>query len=386
MNHWSDWNPVAAESPWTLGVEEEVMLLDPASWQLAWCTDEVLDSFDLDGQASPETHGCALEIATRPQPNVAEAINEIATLRARLARGLEPHGLVAAVAGTHPLAVWEDVEISPGARYQFLYSSMREIARREPTFGLHVHVAVPDPEAAVRALNGLRAHLPVILALSANSPFWQGRETGLASIRVPLFGMFPRTGIPRHFDDYRDYVAAIDRLLVTGAFPEPTFLWWDVRLQPKLGTLEVRIMDAQTRISDTAALTALVQCLVRLEAMEGWADATVEAPEVVAENHFLAARDGVRAQLLFPRKHGTRPMREWVGEMLAACAPHAADLGCAAELATVATLLEAPGEARQRALASALPGEGDPEQLRELVRALHLDFASSRAEPAALHA
>jgi glutamate---cysteine ligase / carboxylate-amine ligase len=198
--------------------------------------------------------------------------------------------------------------------------------------------------------------------------------------------MFPRTGIPRHFDDYRDYVAAIDRLLVTGAFPEPTFLWWDVRLQPKLGTLEVRIMDAQTRISDTAALTALVQCLVRLEAMEGWADATVEAPEVVAENHFLAARDGVRAQLLFPRKHGTRPMREWIGDMLAACAPHAAELGCAAELATVATLLEAPGEARQRALASALPGEGDPEQLRELVRALHLDFASSRAEPAALRA
>ena len=143
---------------------------------------------------------------------------------------------------------------------------MRELARREPTFGLHVHVAVPEPDAALRALNAVRAHLPVLLALSANSPYWQGRDSGLASARTPIFQAFPRTGPPRAFRDYAEYVEAIDVLMRCDAIPEPTFLWWDARLQPRFGTLEVRIMDAQTRVADTAAIAALVQCLVKLEA------------------------------------------------------------------------------------------------------------------------
>ena len=143
---------------------------------------------------------------------------------------------------------------------------MRELARREPTFGLHVHVAVPDPETALRALNAIRGHLPVLLALSANSPFWQGRDSGLASARTPIFQAFPRTGPPRRFSGYADYVEAIDVLVRCDAIPEPTFLWWDARLQPRFGTLEVRIMDSQIRVADTAAIAALVQCLVRLEA------------------------------------------------------------------------------------------------------------------------
>ena len=126
---------------------------------------------------------------------------------------------------------------------------MRELARREPTFALHVHVAVPDAEIAVRACNAMRAHLPVLLALSANSPFWQGRDSGLASARTPVFQAFPRTGIPREFATYAEYVEAIDVLMRCGAIPEPTFIWWDVRLQPRFGTLEVRIMDAQTRVA-----------------------------------------------------------------------------------------------------------------------------------------
>ena len=240
------------------------------------------------------------------------------------------------MAGTHPFAQWSDVEVSPGARYQSIYDSMRELARREPTFALHVHVAVPDEEAAVRALRGMRVHVPLLLALAANSPFWQGRDTGLAAARVPIFGTFPRVGIPRPFDDYADYVEAIDVLLRSGAFPEPTFLWWDVRLQPKLGTLEVRIMDAQTRAADNAALAALVQCLVRLEATEGFADPEIACrPEVLEENRFLATRDGTRAEFIDPERNGRRPVRDILDEVLAACAPHAAALGCEAELALV---------------------------------------------------
>ena len=179
-------------------------------------------------------------------------------------------GLEVASAGTHPFTVWHETVVSGGSRYQAVYGSMRELARREPTFGLHVHVGVRDPEDAIALANSLRGHLPMLLALSANSPFWQGRDTGLASARTPLFQAFPRVGIPRAFADYEDYVAAVDLLIRCDAFPEPTFLWWDVRPQPRFGTVEVRIMDAQTTVSETAALAALVQSIARLEIEQGY--------------------------------------------------------------------------------------------------------------------
>ncbi len=161
----------------------------------------------------------------------------------------------------------------------------------------------PTSAPAVRALDGLREQLPLLLALSANSPFWQGRDSGLASARIPVFQAFPRTGTPRSFGTYEDYVEAVDVLIRCDAIPEPTFLWWDARLQPRLGTIEVRIMDAQTRVRDTAALAALVQCLVRREALErddGRACPT--APEVLEENRFLASRDGDGRGVRRPRR------------------------------------------------------------------------------------
>jgi carboxylate-amine ligase len=191
----------------------------------------------------------------------------------------------------------------------------------------------------------------VLLALSGNSPFWQGRDSGLASARTPVFQAFPRTGAPRRFDSYAEYVEAIDVLVRCDAIPEPTFLWWDARLQPRFGTVEVRVMDAQTRIEDTAALTALVQCLVRLEAERPAPPATAaDAPEVVAENRFVAARDGMDAVLIDPPDRVRVTAR--LAQLLAACAPLAEALDCAAELAHVAMLAVAPGAERQRALAT----------------------------------
>src|SRR4051794_5961879 len=265
---WSLWNTNAAAAPWTVGVEEEVILVSPETWLPVSRCEDVLAALpeDVAPSARAETHGSALELATVPHATVASAAAELGELRRGLAATLEELGLRAAVAGTHPTARWEDIEVSPGARYQFVHASMRELARREPTFGLHVHVAVPEPEGALRALNALRLHMPVLLALSGNSPFWQGRDSGLASARTPAFQVFPRTGAPRRFDSYAEYVEAIDVLVRCDAIPEPTFLWWDARLQPAFGTVEVRVMDAQTRVEDTAALTALVQCLVRLAA------------------------------------------------------------------------------------------------------------------------
>jgi carboxylate-amine ligase len=384
---WAAWSPEGTGAPWTLGLEEEVMLLDPRDWSLASRIDDVLPvlSAEVAAAAAAETHGSAVELFTRPHATAAAAAAELATLRAGLAADLEPLGLRAAVAGTHPFAQWNEVEVSAGERYQSIYDSMRELARREPTFALHVHVAVPDPEAAVRALRGLRVAVPLLLALAANSPFWQGRDTGLASARVPVFGTFPRVGIPRPFSSYAQYVEAIDVMLRCGAFPEPTYLWWDVRLQPKLGTIEVRIMDAQTRAVDNAALAALVQCIVRLEATEGYADEAIASrPEVLDENRFLASRDGMRAEFIDPGAGGRRPVRAMLEELLAACAPHAAALGCEQELAAVPGLADEPGYGRQRMLAGVPQGEAVGSGLGMLVCALAADFSLGRPEAAAL--
>jgi carboxylate-amine ligase len=373
---WASWNPAGAAAPWTVGLEEEVMLLDdelrPASR-----SEEVLGRLapEIARSARAETHGSALELATDPQRTVGAAVAQLAGLRAGLAAGLEGMGLRAAASGTHPLAQWRDTEVSPGARYQFLYSSLRELARREPTFALHVHVAVPDPARALRALNGVREHLPVLLALSANSPFWQGRDSGLASARIPVFQTFPRTGVPRWFDGYEDYVEAIDVLLRCDAIPEPTFLWWDARLQPRLGTLEVRIMDAQSRVEDTAVLAALVQCLVHCEAVGPDRTGPATPPEVLDENRFLAARDGMAAELVDPAMGRLVAVADRLDTLVAACMPYARALGCERELALAPRLCEAPGAARQRVL-----GHG-PEGLVGVLRGLVREF-----EPAALPA
>src|SRR3954447_18234129 len=366
---WARWK--AAERPWTIGLEEEVMLLE-ADGSPAWRGEGVLRALppELSRHTRGETHGLALEIATDPHATVAAAAAELRRLRAGLAEAVRALGLSAAVAGTHPLVRAEEVEVSPGARYQYLHATLRELARREPTFALHVHVAVPDAELAVRAFNGLRAHIPVLLALSANSPFTRGQDSGLASARTPVFQAFPRTGLPRAFGTYASYVESIDVLLRCGAIPEPTFIWWDLRLQPRYGTLELRVMDAQTRIRDTAALTALVQCLVRLEALEGFAEPE-DVPEAMAENRFLAARDGIDAQLLDVCRGRRVPASGRLATLVDACWPHARALGCERELALLAHLAGDPGAVRQRAIAREAGLQG-------LVRALSGDFSPPR--------
>jgi carboxylate-amine ligase len=365
------------------------MLLDPGSWALASRIDDVLPALSdaVADRAAAETHGSAIELASRPHRRVGDAARELAGLRRALAADLRRLGLHGAVAGTHPFAQWTDITVSPAPRYQSIYRSMRELARREPTFALHVHVAVPDPEAAVEALRGLRAHLPVLLAVSANSPFWQGRDTGLASARTPVFSTFPRTGLPRPFGSWAEYVEAVDVLVRCEAIPEPTFLWWDARLQPRLGTLEVRVMDAQTRAGDTAALAALVQCAVRLEATEGFASARQAlAGEALDENRFLASRDGARARLIDVESDCRRPVGDMLDELLEACAAHARDLGCEAELAGVRTIMELPGDERQLLHAGVPRGEPVGPALRSLVEMLASEFTAARFAPGLLRA
>jgi carboxylate-amine ligase len=368
LPEWARWNADPERPAWTVGLEEEVMLLDPEDWSLAHRIDDLLPELSpgLAQHVAAETHACTLELATGIHPTVGEASAELFTVRSALFEQLRRLGLRPAVAGTHPSAPTKRTQVSGGARYQVLERGLRDLARREPTFALHVHVGVPLPELAIAAADRIRAQLPLILALSANSPFWRGRDSGMASVRTPLFQAFPRSGIPRRFGNYPAYVEAIDVLLRADAFPEPTFVWWDVRLQPRFGTVEVRIADAQTTVGDVAILASLIQVLVRLEATERFApDDLIDAPEVLEENRFLAARDGMEANLIDPRRAGKVAARDVLEQVVEAGLPHAKDLGCAAELAAVPGLGSLPGAARQRAIAEEIGLEAMVGELSE---------------------
>jgi carboxylate-amine ligase len=242
---------------------------------------------------------------------------------------------------------------------------MRELARREPTFALHVHIGVADPEAAVELLNRLRTHVPLLLALSANSPFWQGRDSGFCSIRTPIFQAFPRVGIPRAFGSYSDYVEVVDQLVRCDAVPEPTFLWWDVRLQPSLGTVELRVMDVQATPAHTTALVAAVQTIAHLELEAGYHPAPlIHAQELLHENRFLAARDGMDARLIDPVAEKRVPARHLLADLLAAGLPHAQELGCADAFGALADLARESGAQWQRSVA------GPDADLRDVVEGL----------------
>lgn len=349
---WARWNPAGAERPWTVGIEEEVLLLDALDGTAANRIGDVLAALPAGSPASAETHACVVEVRGRPHDTAGAAASELLDLRRQLDATLASLGLSGAVAGTHPSATWTEIEVAPRARYRRIRTSVGELARREPTCALHVHVAVPDGDAAIRALAGLRQDVPLLLALSANSPYWQGRDTGLASARTPVMSMFPRVGLPRRFQTYGEYVEAIDVLIRGRAIPDPSFVWWDLRLQPRLGTIEVRVMDGQTLAADTAAVAALVQCLVALHASAG-PERPDLPPEVLDENRFLAARDGIAARLL--TASGRRVVAaEALERHLTACGPLSRALGCETEIASgVRRLAADPGYARQRRIGSA---------------------------------
>src|SRR5919201_1495811 len=372
---WAAWRGGAPSAAFTLGIEEEVMLLNATDWSLAYAADELIAELppELAGRVSLETHAAVIELATGIHTKVSDAIAELRALRLRLAEALEPRGLRAAVAGTHPTAVWSESVVSSHPRYRAIAESTRVLARREPTLAMHVHVGVPAPHAAIQALNRIRVHVPLLLALSANSPFWQGRTTGLASTRPSVFGAFPRSGLPRRFRSYRDWTETVDLMMRSGAIPDSSYLWWDVRLQPKFGTVEIRIMDAQTRIEDVAALAALAQALVRVELQDPLASPWhTEASEIIQENRFLAARDGMQALLIDPERGGRVPAVRLLESVLGACEPHAELLGSAGELASARTLAAENGAARQLAL-------GRSGNLREVVAELASAFTRAPA-------
>jgi glutamate---cysteine ligase / carboxylate-amine ligase len=334
---------------YTIGIEEELMILDAESLELVNAVESLLEGQSPE-RVKPELMESVLEIATSPQPNAAEAGAELRALRRRVADAAAALGLTIGSAGTHPFAMWEDQRIVGRDRYRDLVSDLRFVARQELLFGQHVHVGIDDREKAIHVANGMRVHLPVLLALSANSPFWRADATGLASTRTPIFRAFPRVGIPPTYDDWADYEQKIDFMCASRVIEDYTYLWYDVRPHPNLGTVEIRVMDAQTRVEHTLGLAALIQAMVKelAEHFESGQELTRYPHQMVDENKWLAARHGLDGELVDLPSRERVATRELAQRLLDRLRPHAEQLGSAAELAGVEDLLErGNGAARQ---------------------------------------
>jgi carboxylate-amine ligase len=333
--------------PFALGVEDELLLVDPRTHALSHTAVEVLDRMTVaedEGSVKPDTYAAMIELTTPISRTAHEATAAIGRLRARL----RDAGGTVIGAGVHPDGAFGDVVHFPAERYRLLERMMRGLLRRTPTGALHVHVGMPGADEAIRSFNGLREHLPVLGALAANSPFWHGGDSGLASARSPMFRSYRGAELPRAFHDFDDYAETIAATVAAGDLPDYTFLYWDVRPHPRLGTVEVRAMDAQSSLPSIAALTALIRALARREA-EGRGTGGTGAPrEALVEASFAAARDGLDARL--PLDGSLRPAREVVRATLELARPYARELGDEDALDGVERLLaEGNGADRQRA-------------------------------------
>src|SRR4051812_31612475 len=329
--------------PFTIGIEEELMLLNAADLSLAQEIEAVLEAVpaDREGQVKPELLQSVLEIATRPCQSVAEAGEELRDLRRMLVEILQERGLELAASGTHPFARWEDQKIVERKRYEELIDELGFIARQELIFGTHIHVAIQHPDRAIYVADGIRLFLPLLLALSANSPFWRGELTGMMSARTPVFRSFPRAGIPPHYGTWETYSNRVEQMMRGGAIEDYTYLWWDVRPHPNLGTVETRIFDQQTTLEHTIALAALTISLAhRFSALYDAEEPLGEFPsELIDDNKVRAALRGMDGTLIDFFRSEQLPAERMAASLVEGLAEDAADLGCVGELELMDDLL-----------------------------------------------
>jgi glutamate---cysteine ligase / carboxylate-amine ligase len=335
--------------PYTIGIEEELMILDADSLELVNAIESLLEPAPA-GEIKPELMESVLEVSTDPCHDTVEAGHQLRALRAQVRETAARKDLTIGSAGTHPSAMWEDQRIAARPRYRDLVSALRFVARQELIFGMHVHVGIDDPDKAIHVANGMRVHVPILLGLSANSPFWRAEATGLASTRIPIFRAFPRTGIPPTYKDWEDWEKRIDFMVHSGVIEDYTYLWHDVRPHPNFGTVEIRIMDSQTRVEHTLGLAALVHGLVKelSEHFDAGKQLSRYPFEMLDENKWLAARHGLDGDLVDLPEWDRVPARELARRLLDRMREHCQDLGSVGDLDAVEDLLErGNGAARQ---------------------------------------
>ena len=322
--------------PYTVGVEEEFQLVDPSTGELAPAIEEVIGAAPGGSEfIARELFQDCLEMRTPVFSDVAQLARRLPTLRGEVAKATRKAGVGIAASGLHPTSDPFVQRFTPGERYRRMEEELGALARLQIIYALHVHVAVPDAEAAIRATNALLRHVPLLTSLSANSPFWNGMDTGFASARVKIRDASPRSGLPPTFHSWEEFEGYTDALVAMGNIPDFSWFWWDVRPHPRHGTVELRVPDAQADAAYAVALAALTQCLVATAE-----DYVPEDARFVSENKWRAIRRGLDARFYDFSTGEEKGAREVARDLVARLRPVSQDLGCEAELEGVLEILQ----------------------------------------------
>jgi len=344
----------AKDHTFTLGIEEEFAIVDPETRELRSHIQEILEGGKvvLKEQIKPEMHQSVVELGTEICQSIEHARTHVVDLRSKLAELADKADLKIASVGTHPFSHWRDQQITQGDRYQEIVRDMQLLARANLIFGLHVHVGIPDREMAIHVMNQARYFLPHIYALSVNSPFWVGHDTGLKGYRLKVFERFPRTGIPDAFESLSEYEDYCKLLVKTGCIDNPKKIWWDIRLHPFFDTLEVRACDAQSRVDDTLAIAALIQAvIVKLhKLLRQNITFRVYRRRLLDENRWRASRYGIDGKLIDFGKEAEVETRSLLNELLEFVSTEVNELGTEKEMAHIERIMrEGTGADRQLA-------------------------------------
>ena len=333
------------EPSFTVGIEEEYLIVDRGSRDLV--QERPLDLMNeleslLEGQVVPEFLNSQIEIGTRVGKTVREAGDDLKRLRATVARVAEKNGLAIVAASTHPFANWDKQTHTDKERYNVLARDMQAVARRLLICGMHVHVGLDDDNLRIDLLGQVAYFLPHLLALSTSSPFWRGDNTGLRCYRIAVFDELPRTGVPEPFESFGEYQRHVDILVNAGLIEDASKLWWDIRPSAKFPTLEMRLTDLPTRVTDTICLAAIYACLLRMlyrlrRDNQRWRR---YRGMLVSENRWRAQRYGFDEGLVDFGKGDVVPYSDLLDEIMEAIAPDAEALGCQAEVQHAWTILE----------------------------------------------
>jgi carboxylate-amine ligase len=344
----------AKDHTFTLGIEEEFAIIDPETRELRSHIQEILEygKVILKEQIKPEMHQSVVELGTQICQSIVDARAHVIELRSRLAELAARSGLKIASAGTHPFSHWRDQLITQGERYHEIVKDMQQLARANLIFGLHVHVGIPDRDVAIHVMNQARYFLPHIYALSVNSPFWVGQDTGLKGYRLKVFERFPRTGIPDAFESLSEYEDYCKLLVKTGCVDNAKKIWWDIRLHPFFDTLEVRVCDAQSRVDDTLAIAALIQAVIAKlhKLLRQNITFRVYRRRLLDENRWRASRYGIDGKLIDFGKETEVDARSLLNELLEFVSTEVNELGTEKEMAHIERIMrEGTGADRQLA-------------------------------------
>ena len=299
-------------------MEEELWILDAESLELVPAVDKIVAGAEgrtLPGVLKTELHASVVEATNEIASSVDEAVERLAELRTAAAEIAREHGLVMAAAGSHPTSRPLEQEIAPAKRYRDFVAYAGPSARRQGVSGLHVHVGMPDAETCFRVMEAILPWLPLVLALSANSPYFEGRETGMLSIRAEVLGLLPRHGAPPAFRDYSGWEAFVERVTATGLANDYTSFWWDVRPHPRFGTLEIRMPDQATSLERTAAFVRVLHALCEWALDEPAAPADPSERGIYEQNRWAASRFGPHGKLIHPERNEAVPVAELAREL-----------------------------------------------------------------------